>query len=141
MFAPDGGKPRPVTPEGYRGITLSQDGTRLAVIGPDDAFYVTRIDGSGPPVQIPGLSNPQDAVVGWTAEGRILVRRGSGTHLPLRVETVDPATGQVERQTQLMPADATGVNALQAVKFGPNGSYAYSYYRNLGTLYLVEGVK
>ncbi|HEX4440864.1 MAG TPA: hypothetical protein VH854_12380, partial [Thermoanaerobaculia bacterium] len=141
IFAVDGGKPRPITPEPYRGITLSHDGTRLAAVGPDDDFYVVPVDGSGQPVKIPGISNLQDAVVGWTAEGKIWVRRGSGAHLPLRIQVVDPATGQIESETQLMPADATGVNALQGVRMGPNGSYAYSYYRNLGTLYQVEGVR
>ena len=61
--------------------------------------------------------------------------------MPMRVDRVDPTTGKVEDSKELMPADATGINALQGVKIGPNGSYAYSYYRNLGTLYLVEGVK
>jgi Tol biopolymer transport system component len=141
IFAVDGGKPRPITPEPYRGITLSQDGTRLAAVGPDDDFYVMPVDVSGQPVKIPGISNLQDAVVGWTAEGKIWVRRGSGAHLPLRLQILDPATGQIEREMQLMPADATGINALQGVRIGPNGSYAYSYYRNLGTLYQVEGVR
>ena len=40
-----------------------------------------------------------------------------------------------------MPDDAAGINALQTIRIAPNGAYAYSYYRQLSTLFLVEGVK
>jgi len=41
----------------------------------------------------------------------------------------------------LVPADATGINGLQGLRIGPDGSYAYSYFRNLSSLFLVDGVK
>jgi Tol biopolymer transport system component len=141
LFGPDGGKPRAITPEGYRGNVISPDGTRMAGAGPEDGMYVNSMDGSGQPVRIPGLSAARDGLVAWGENGKLYVRRGSGTRLPMRVETIDSATGKVESVRELMPADVTGINALQAFRMGPNGSYAYSYYRQLSSLFLVEGVK
>ena len=40
-----------------------------------------------------------------------------------------------------MPADATGLNALNVLRVAPNGAYSYSYFRALSNLYLVEGLK
>ena len=54
---------------------------------------------------------------------------------------MDPATGRAENPREFVPADATGLNAIQGFRMAPNGAYAYSYYRNLSNLYLVEGVK
>jgi Tol biopolymer transport system component len=141
-FDPAGGKPRAITPEGYRGGALSPDGTHFVGPGRNDSFYVCSVDGSGQPVKVPGLSNSKDLVVGWGPDGRLLVRHGSATTIPLRLEPVDPATGALSGSPrELMPADATGVNSLQSLRLGPNGAYAYNYYRQLSSLFLVEGVK
>ena len=134
-----GGAPKAVSPEGYRGTTLSPDGARFIAFGPDGGFYICAIDGSGQPVKIPGLE-PQDGVVTWTPEGKIYVRRGGATRIPLHLEVVDPVTGRIESSRDLIPSDATGLNALQGVRIASNGAYAYSYYRQLSALFLVEGV-
>ena len=49
-------------------------------------------------------------------------------------------TGREELWREFFPADATGVNGLIAFRNAPNGAYAYSYFRNLSNLYLVEGL-
>ena len=56
-----------------------------------------------------------------------------------RLDDVVPAVLVVARQ--VLPADATGLNGLIAFKSAPNGAYAYSFFRNLSILYLVEGVR
>ena len=140
VFDADGGKPRAITAEGYRGTQISPDGTRFVCFGPDGATFLCPIEGTAPPVKAAGIA-VLDGVPGWASNDRLYVRRGSATRIPLRLEVVDPATGRAENPREFVPADATGLNAIQGFRMAPNGAYAYSYYRNLSNLYLVEGVK
>jgi eukaryotic-like serine/threonine-protein kinase len=135
----EGSKPRPITPEGYRGILLFPDGAHLLSFGPDGGVYVSAIDGGGEPRRIEGLSN-QDALAGWTADGRLYVRRGNATRIPMHVDIVDLATGKSENLYDLIPSDSTGINALQGLRITANRAYAYSYYRQLSNLFLVDGL-
>src|SRR5207244_3259903 len=52
-----GGKPRAISPEGYRafGKAVSPDGKTVAVLGPDQRIYLYPVEG-GEPAAIPGLS-------------------------------------------------------------------------------------
>jgi hypothetical protein len=59
----------------------------------------------------------------------------------MHIDRVDPSTGTAESFRELMPADSTGINALQGARLAPNGAYAYSYYRQLSSLFLVEGTR
>jgi Tol biopolymer transport system component len=139
VFGSEGGKPRPITPEGYRGAGVFPDGARLLTVGPDGGIYVSAIGGGGEPTKVPGLSN-QDSVVGWTADGRLYVRRGNATRIPMHVDILDLSTGKSSNLYDLIPSDSTGINALHGVRIMPNGAYAYSYFRQLSNLFLVEGL-
>jgi len=138
-FDVEGGAPRPVTPEGYRGIQISPDGKRLVGRGPKGATFVYEIEG-GEPKEVPGIEATW-ALVGWLPDGRLLLRKGGSTELPARVYALDPETGREELWREFLPADATGLNGLIAFKSAPNGAYAYSVFRTLSILYLVEGVR
>ena len=81
------------------------------------------------------------SIAGSTPDGRILVRKGSSTEMPMRLFALDPDTGREELWREFFPSDATGINSLIAFHNAPNGAYAYSYFRNLSSLYLVEGLK
>ncbi len=82
------------------------------------------------------------SLAGWTPDGRILVRKGTSTEMPMRLFALDPghrpggALARVlsVRRDRDQQSDRLPVNA-------PNGAYAYSYFRNLSNLYLVEGLK
>jgi eukaryotic-like serine/threonine-protein kinase len=139
LLESEGGKPRAITPEGYRGTLLFPDGARLLTLGPDDGAYVFSIDGGGQPTKIPGL-NAQDSFAGWTADGRLYVRRGNATRIPMHVDILDLATGKSENLYDLIPSDSTGINALQGLRITANRAYAYSYYRQLSNLFLVDGL-
>ena len=89
---------------------------------------------------MPGFED-SSSLAGWTPDGRLLVRKGTSTELPMRLFALDPDTGREELWREFFPADATGVNSLIAFRNAPNGAYAYSYFRNLSSLYLVEGLK
>jgi predicted Ser/Thr protein kinase len=134
-----GGKPRPITPEGYRLFVngISPDGKAVAVRGPDDRLYLYPLEG-GEPTPLPGLTT-LDRPIGWTNDGRLYVFRREA---PARVYRYDPRTGQKELWKELMPRDAAGVSEIARAIPTPDGkAYAYIYIRTLSDLYLVEGLK
>ena len=143
-----GGPMKPITPEGYRGTLATDDGRRFVAIGPDQVHYVfpieggepTRIPGSGPNDPTPTIG-PTDFVLGWSPDGRLYVARGSTTTIPMKVDLVDPATGASTHFRDFAPSDSTGINGLFGLRVAPNGAYVYSYYRDLSTLFLVEGIR
>jgi Tol biopolymer transport system component/predicted Ser/Thr protein kinase len=136
-----GGKPRAISPEGYRTFPRmrSPDGKLVAVRGPDQRLYLYPLAG-GEPSAIPGLT-AEDTPTAWSADGRFLYvyRR---RELPAKVYRLDVATGRKEFWRELMPFDAAGVRSISPPLVTPDGkSYAYAYIRTLSDLYLVEGLK
>jgi len=135
----DDPKPRPFTPEGYRMQAVSPDGKLVAAQGPDKRLYLYPIAG-GEPTPIAGLV-AGDMVAGFRQDGRSIFVRRRG-EVPLRVMTLDLATGRKELWKELMPADAAGVSTIAPVFVTPDEkSYVYSYTRTLGDLFVVDGVK
>jgi Tol biopolymer transport system component len=136
----EGGKPRAVSPEGYRGFfrAISPDGKFLPVRGPDQRFYLYPVEG-GEPAPLPGLGT-LDVIARWSADGKLYVfRRGD---LPLKVYRLDVATGRKDLWKTLMPSDAAGIGSIVPVIPTPDGSsYVYTYARTLSDLYLVEGLR
>jgi eukaryotic-like serine/threonine-protein kinase len=135
----EGGKPRAVTPEGYRSSGVTRDGTRILAIGPDRRRYFYPLSG-GEPTPVPGLSN-DESPGGWSADGRFLYvyRRRD---IPGRVYRLDISTGQKELVREVMPADGAGIVDIAPIITTPDGStYVYGFQRTLSDLYLVEGLK
>jgi eukaryotic-like serine/threonine-protein kinase len=133
------GKRRAISPEGYSGFAhgVSPDGKLVAVIGPDQRFYLYPIQG-GEPTAIPGLG-PGDIPSGWTADGRSIFVRRRGE---VRISLVDVRSGRKELWKDLSPPDTAGVTNAGALAVTPDGKfYAYSYIRFLADLYVVEGLK
>jgi Tol biopolymer transport system component len=136
----EGGKARPVTPEGYRFVgPISPDGRRFVTRGLDLKFEIRAVDG-GERTAIPGIE-PDEPVAGWTADGRALYVQARGG-LGSRIDRLDLATGHRELWKQVMPADAAGVVRISSVFVSPDGTfYGYAYSRVLSNLFLVEGLK
>ncbi len=136
-----GGKPRALSPEGYRAFPkgISPDGKFVAARGPDQKIYLYPIEG-GEPVAVPALTG-LDIPIQWSPDGRLLYffRRGE---VPAKVYRLEIASGKKELWKELVPADSAGVIDVPTVWPSPDGgSYAYSYARILSELFLVEGVK
>jgi WD40 repeat protein len=136
-----GGKPRALTPEGYRsyGKAISPDGKFIAVRGPDQKLYLYSIAG-GEPTPIPGATL-EDTPSGWSGDGHGLYvyRR---RELPAKIYLLDVATGHKQLWKELMPADSAGVTGVAPPIITPDGrSYVYSCVRTLSDLYLVEGLE
>jgi WD40 repeat protein len=134
----DDPQPKPFSPEGYRMQAVSPDGKLVAVEGPDRRIYLYPIAG-GEPTPIPGLV-AGDTVSGFRRDGRSIFVRRRG-EVPLRVMTLDLATGRKELWKEIMPADPAGVSTIAPLFVTPDEkSYVYSYTRTLGDLFVVDGV-
>jgi serine/threonine protein kinase/Tol biopolymer transport system component len=139
----DGGKPRPVTPEGIStalpGFAVSPDGKFIAAVGPEQKGAVFPVDGSEAR-PIPGLL-PGEFPLRYTADGRSIYvwKRGD---LPARISRLDIESGKREVWKDLLPADPAGVERISNVLVTPDGKgYAYCYARLLSDLFVVEGLK
>jgi tRNA A-37 threonylcarbamoyl transferase component Bud32 len=136
------GPPRVVGPEGIamgRWDGLSPDGMRVAALDRDRRVRLYPVAG-GEPTPVPGLE-PDEVPIRWSADGRELyVARHF--EVPLRIFLVDVSTGRRRHWKTLDPPDPAGVLQVGPVFITPDGtSYLYSYRRELGELWLVEGLR
>ena len=136
-----GGKPRPISPEGGAvfAVYISPDGKEVIGLGPDGKTYLFPVD-RGEPRIVPSIES-DDRTAGFSGDGAsICVHNLTG--LPTVVSLVDISTGKRKVWKQIMPADAAGVDNVGNILFTPDmKSYVYSYSRTLSDLYLVEGLK
>ena len=137
----EGGKPRPISPEGGAlfAVYVSPDGKQVIGLGSDGKTYLFPVDG-GEPRRAAGVE-PTDRTSGFSGDGRsIIVHNLAG--LPLVVSLVDIESGKRKTWKQIVPADAAGVDNVGNFLFTPDmKSYVYSYNRAISDLYLVEGLK
>ncbi len=135
----DGGKPRPVTPDGTTDGLVSPDGRQLLVRERGGGLQLYSVEG-GPPRQVPGAI-PEDTVIRWTPDGRALLV-SSRSDVPARVERLDLSTGRRELFKTLGPADLTGVLQIAPIAISDDGkSHAYSCRRMTSHLFLVGGAR
>jgi Tol biopolymer transport system component len=141
---PEGGKPRPITPEGavdtLGRFPISPDGRTVAVTGRDRKVTLYSTDGDDPrPVT---AIAEKEYVIGWSADGRSLYLQQRFLEVPNSIVRFDLSTGRRTLIRELRPADPAGVDAIYSVSATPDGRYyAYSFSRVLAELYLVEGWK
>jgi Tol biopolymer transport system component len=135
----DGGKPRPVTPDGTTDGLVSPDGRQLLVRERGGGLQLYPVEG-GPPRQVSGAI-PEDTVIRWTPDGRALLV-SSRSDVPARVEKLDLSTGRRELFKTLGPADLTGVLQIAPIAISDDGkSHAYSCRRMTSHLFLVGGAR
>jgi hypothetical protein len=89
---------------------------------------------------VPGIEEGEIPIQ-WRGDGHALyVYRPS--RLPIEILEVDLATGRRRTARQIVLADATVVHGNVVVAITRDArSYAYSFYRQLNELYLVEGLE
>ncbi len=135
----DGGKPRPLTPEGVFGCEVSPDGQWLATgghMGGEAKLYP--LDG-GPPRAIVGLLPGEG--FSWTTDPRFVYAYQQKT-APVKIYRLNILNGQRQLYKEINPSDETGLCDMTAILFSPNGkAYVYGYTRLLSELYLVSGLK
>jgi len=137
----NGGAPKAITGEGVNGslLTISPDGTQVAMVGADQKPVLLNID-NGEIRPIPGLE-VGEVPARWSSDGRSLFVYRLG-EVPATVNKLDLATGHKQIWKQLVPLDVSGVTDISSVLITPDGNnYVYEYGRTLSDLYLVNDLK
>jgi serine/threonine protein kinase len=136
----EGGSPRPLGPEGGSCWSASPDGKFLARTASDGSLALYPVDGGASPRPVTGWTNGAIPIQ-WSADGGSLYSTPD-TDIPMRIQKFDLATGQSQPWRQLAPSDRAGVQSIESPLVTPDGrTYAYTYVRLIGDLYLAEGVK
>jgi Tol biopolymer transport system component len=120
------------------GPVVSPDGLTIAAIDAyDEVTLVPRRGGGVRPLS--GVEEGEIPIQ-WRTDGRALyVYRPN--RLPVEIFEVDIASGQRRRVRKIVPPDITGVHGTVIVAITPDArSYAYSFYRQLNELSLIEGL-
>jgi len=134
----NGGKPRPVTPEGVAACQVSPDGKVLAGyrVGGGGSLYP--IDGTKPH---PILGLLPGETFDWTSDPRFLYVY-QGKQLPVRVYRLNLLTGQRQLFREIIPPDVAGLGDISHIHFSSDGrAYVYSYTRFLSELYVASRLK
>ena len=137
------GPPRAVTEDvatlPMLGRPVSPDGEQVIAVGPDGlpALYPLR---GGEPKALPGLGE-LDLPLCWTTNGReVLVAHYDET--PPRIEWLEIGSGRTRPWKALGRSTPSGQAHQYRILVTPDGeSYAYSYFRQLGDLYLTSKLK
>ena len=133
------GEPRPVTPVGTTEGKISPDGASIVVRQTNGSFAIYRLAG-GEAQSLPELS-ADDSVSGWSADGRALMLYRL-TLVPTRAEKFDLSTRKRTLLREVGPANRAGISAVAPVIFSVDEkSYVYSFTRNAGYLFTVEGAR
>jgi DNA-binding winged helix-turn-helix (wHTH) protein/Tol biopolymer transport system component len=131
---------RPVTPEGVTGHVVSPDGKLIVAANRGDgvppALYPVE---GGDAVPLRGVE-AGDFVINFGDDGRSLYVARIG--IPNKIYRVELAAGRREPWREVSPADPTGLLYLTPPHITPDGrAYAYTYFRLISDLYLVDGLK
>jgi DNA-binding winged helix-turn-helix (wHTH) protein/Tol biopolymer transport system component len=135
----DGGKPRPITPEGVSYCRVSPDGKFIAAGNmKSGGSRLYSVDG-GESREIPGLLRREDFE--WTSDPHFLYVYQQ-EKLAIRVFRLNADSGQRTFFKEIPVPDGPGECETSHILFSSDGrAYAYGYVRLLSDLYLVTGLK
>jgi eukaryotic-like serine/threonine-protein kinase len=132
-------KPRALTPEETTGTQVSPDGKYLLAIDPERKRWLYPLEG-GDPQPISAAFKNGDVVLSWEADGQSFLVGERG--IPVKVSRVYLNSTRREDVRSYSPSDAAGIVTVGGVHFSADRkSYAYSYYRILSDLYVVDGLR
>jgi hypothetical protein len=135
----EGGEPRAVGPTGVIGAGVSPNGRSVVAGGPNRPTIIFPLEG-GEPAAFKGLQ-AGERPIRWSLDGRSLICRHDVGHAT-EVSAVEIATGRHTLLWRLAAADAAGAEPVNTIAVTPDGrSYAYSFFRNVSDLYMVEGLR
>jgi Tol biopolymer transport system component/tRNA A-37 threonylcarbamoyl transferase component Bud32 len=133
-----GGAPTPLTPEGTPAMHVSPDGKYLTAVVAGKLNLIP-IGGGAPRPAVDVQAG--ESVVRWSADGRSLFLRQNEGLTAVKIGRLDLASGREEPWKELKPADPVGVQVAQVVMTPDGNAYAYSFQRDICTLYLADGLK
>jgi len=122
-------------------LELSQDGRQAAALDEQlRTVVISLADGTARrlPLPSPELVVPH----GWSREGQLWVTEGgSSRQARTRLLRVDPQSGKVLEERSVGPTDPGGASPVSDVVLSADGrEVAFSYFRDLGKLYIVRGL-
>ena len=135
----DEGKPRPITPEGTAGTLVSPDGKYVLALDAQNKRWLYPLAG-GDPQPVSAALKDTETVVSWEADGQSVLVGERG--FPFKVSRVYLNSTRRDEVRTVSPSDAAGIVTLGGIRFSADRkSYAYSYYRILSDLYVVDGLR
>ena len=134
------GKTRALTPEGTLGIGVTPDSKYLLALDPQSKRWLYPLAG-GDPRPFPISLNENDRFVKFEPDGKsaLIAQRG----VPTKISRVFLDGGRREAVRDITPPDPAGVLAvMDDIRFSADDkSYAYSYFRVMSDLWVVDGLK
>jgi serine/threonine protein kinase/sugar lactone lactonase YvrE len=133
------GKSHAITPEGTAGTIVSRDSKDLlATDSAGKRFLYPLQGGEAKPLTV--SFEPNDIVMQFAPDGKSLLVAQRGP--TLKVSRINLDSNHRELVRELAPADPAGIQTILGARFSADGkSYAYTYYRVLSDLWVVDGLK
>jgi dipeptidyl aminopeptidase/acylaminoacyl peptidase len=137
------GSPRAITPENVSfnssdPVTISPDGSSVAVVGLDGKIVLYPLD-EGAPRAIPKLSGGF-APLRWCSGTSLMVYRSGD--VPVKILRVDVETGEQTLWREWSPANRTGLNNISSIRVGADcQSSAYSAGYAPSEVWIVDGLR
>jgi hypothetical protein len=123
----------------WEAVYVSRDDRFVAAFDSDEMLTVYPTDG-GPPLSLTELGKGVQ-VVAWSPEGHLWVRPHYLRELPIQILLYDVTNRRVLQERPFSLNDATGVLAVFTALSTPDaGAIAFQYERQLGNLYLLDGL-
>jgi eukaryotic-like serine/threonine-protein kinase len=140
----DGGKPQPIGPPDFRGISVARDGMRIAgfkASGEAAILDLSNPDRSAQKLQaVPGIERGE-LIQGWTEDGRALLVTDS-TPWEGQIYRVEGGSGKRTLLQKTELADKAGVSLNLRLYYAERSkTYVYETRRILSNLYIVEGLR
>jgi serine/threonine protein kinase/WD40 repeat protein len=135
-----GGPAEPAPVLGVLAVLVSPEGERIAGYGLDGERYVCDTDGESC-WPLDG-AEPGDRFLEWSDDGEELFMRAANDDV-IEIYRLDIQTGERTLWREIAPADRVGFQGfeVEGVRITPDGRYhAYTHWRSLDALYLVEGL-
>jgi Tol biopolymer transport system component len=133
-----GGAATPLTPEGTAAAAVSPD-QQFVTVSDRSILKLFPVEG-GAPREIAKLE-PTERVVRWSGDGRFLFTSQTTGSASMNIYRLDVASGRREFMRHLQTADPVGVRIGRIMMTPDGAAYAYSFRRDLSTLYLGENLR
>jgi eukaryotic-like serine/threonine-protein kinase len=134
------GKSRAITPPGTVGVLVTPDSKYLLTIDGERKRRLYPLAG-GDSIPFSANLNSDDFVIRFEPDGKSILAWHRGI-IPAKIDRVFLNSNRRETVRLISPSDPAGVLAIAAVHFSADGkSYAYSYYRTLSNLWVVDGLR
>jgi len=120
-------------------LPISPDGRYAATHGPRATLVLCSME-TGAMSQLPGVE-PGDTSSQWSADSSALYVYHFG-EMPARIYRLDIHTGKRTLVRELEPSQHAGVVSIAPIAMSPDAThFAFSYYQNLSTLFVISGLK